>query len=74
MIDFIIKLLFNKEVNNKPASLTIVKNRDVKDFSRLYSIRKVGFRRDNYKKQVKTTCLSKYFKDINGLNTKERTI
>ena len=61
MIDYIFNLFFSKTKNAQP--LTIIKNRELSN----------KFRQISIKKQVEaSTCLAEYFKDRNGLNTKER--
>ena len=62
MFDKIIKTFFTR--TEKVKCITVIKNRDVSEVFAT-PVRKVA-------PKYKNTCLSEYFKERKGLNTKER--
>ena len=66
MIKFILSKFFNKTTQQKEMPLTII---NAKRQSVIVKQRVIF-----EKKERQTTCLSKYFEDIKGLNTVERNL
>jgi hypothetical protein len=66
MIDLIIKWFFSKGNCDKKNNITILKNRELKREVQIFD------RGNEIKMTDERTCLSKYFKNIKGLNVEER--
>lgn len=67
MIEKILNIFFTKTIPHKNRRVTVLRDRTLT----YNNITKKGID-INIKKTEQETCLSKYFKDIKGLNVKER--
>ncbi len=61
MFDLIINCLFDKKIQKRKSNCTIIKNRDMLEYCDI---------KESHKNKI--TALSKYFRNVKGLNVKER--